>query len=126
MSMPSVEAMRPAVILADLIPVLTCALAVASPRGSFGRLPMVVVQASYFANAFSHIGQTIFFQDYSPGTITALLLSIPVNMYLFRRACREQFAPRRDLVLAGAVGIATMPLSIVGLQQLGGMLSDSW
>jgi energy-converting hydrogenase Eha subunit C len=40
-------------------------------------------------NAFFHIFFSFYFHDFSPGTITALLLYLPVNYLIFKAALRE-------------------------------------
>lgn len=48
------------------------------------------IQAILFFNAFiPHIGSTIRFRLYSPGVITATLITIPFSIYLFQRALSE-------------------------------------
>ena len=48
------------------------------------------IQAILFFNAFiPHIGSTIRFRMYSPGVITATLITIPFSIYLFQRALGE-------------------------------------
>jgi hypothetical protein len=120
---PSARELLPAVVLADVLPLLAALLAVTGPRGSWRWLPLFVVQAGIFANAFSHIGQTLVFRDYSPGTITAVVLSIPINGYLFRRAYAEGWLSLRQLGAAGALGAVGMPPAILGLQTLGRFLA---
>jgi hypothetical protein len=49
------------------------------------------IQAILLVNAFiPHIAATLRFRMYSPGTVTAILITIPFSYYLFRRAFEEQ------------------------------------
>jgi hypothetical protein len=59
-----------------------------SPSTSF--LLILGIQTTLFFNAFvPHILTTIRFRIYSPGVITAVLITIPFSLYLFHRALRE-------------------------------------
>lgn len=40
-------------------------------------------------NILYHIGTSIYFADFSPGTLTALVLYVPVNFYILTKAFRE-------------------------------------
>lgn len=40
-------------------------------------------------NILYHIGTSIYFEDFSPGTITALVLYVPVNFYIITKAFKE-------------------------------------
>ena len=55
-----------------------------------GYLMVLGIQAILLFNAFiPHIATTIRFRMYSPGVITAILITIPFSYYLFRRALSE-------------------------------------
>ncbi|MDG2371341.1 MAG: HXXEE domain-containing protein [Flavobacteriaceae bacterium] len=47
------------------------------------------------ANAFFHIFFSFYYQDFSPGTITAVLLYLPVNYFIIRAAFNEEFLKNR-------------------------------
>ena len=56
-----------------------------------GYLLILGIQAALFVNAFvPHLVTTIRFRLYSPGVVTAVLITIPFSVYLFQRAFREQ------------------------------------
>ena len=55
-----------------------------------GYLLVLGIQMILFFNAFlPHIGTTIRFRMYSPGIVTAVLITLPFSIYLFQRAMRE-------------------------------------
>ena len=55
-----------------------------------GYLIVLGIQAVMLFNAFiPHIATTIRFRMYSPGVITAILITLPFSFYLFRRAFDE-------------------------------------
>ena len=120
---PNERQLLPAIVLADVLPFVAAAVAAGSPRGSLRWLPFFAIQAGIFANALVHLLQTLWFTDYSPGTATGLLLSIPVNAYLFRRALFEHVVSARQLASAAVVGVLGLAPAIIGLQYLGKVLT---
>jgi len=47
------------------------------------------------ANAFFHIFFSFYYQDFSPGSITAVLLYLPVNYFIIMAAFNEGFLKNR-------------------------------
>ena len=47
------------------------------------------------ANAFFHIIFSFYYQDFSPGTITAVLLYLPINYFIIMAAFNEEFLKNR-------------------------------
>jgi hypothetical protein len=57
---------------------------------TIGYLLVLEMQAILLVNAFlPHIGSTIRFRMYSPGVISAVVITLPFSFYLFRRAFAE-------------------------------------
>ena len=52
-------------------------------------LILFFLMTTQIINAFFHIFFSFYFHDFSPGTITALLLYLPVNYLIFKAALRE-------------------------------------
>jgi hypothetical protein len=50
---------------------------------------MTFLMATQVHNALFHLGGTLWFNDFSPGLITALLLYLPVNLVIARSALLE-------------------------------------
>jgi len=50
-------------------------------------------------NMIFHTGGTIVFQDFSPGLITAILLYIPVNIFIAQKALQEGWISKRSLTV---------------------------
>lgn len=50
---------------------------------------LLFLMASQVANIGFHVGGSLVFQDFSPGTITAVLVYLPVNFVIMRAALRE-------------------------------------
>lgn len=62
-------------------------------------------------NAFFHIFFSFYYQDFSPGTITAVLLYLPVNYFIIRAAFNEGFLKNRlELFIAVFLGAATFTI----------------
>jgi hypothetical protein len=123
-SMPSPDQMTPAIVLADLAPILVATNAWRSPPRSWRMQVGLGYQAALCANALGHIAQTLWFRDYSPGTLTGALLIVPLSMYLYRRALGEGLLTRRQLVEAAAIGTIGMPVGILLLQAAGAALAS--
>jgi hypothetical protein len=61
---------------------------------------ILFLMATQLHNLLFHVGGTITFRDFSPGTITAVLLYLPVNVLILRKASAEAWiAWRSGLVL---------------------------
>jgi hypothetical protein len=55
-------------------------------------------------NILFHIGGTIVFRDYSPGALTALLLYLPVNLLILRKASEEEWINWKSGVILFLLG----------------------
>jgi len=55
-------------------------------------------------NMIFHTGGTIVFQDFSPGLITAILLYIPVNIFIAQKALQEGWISKRSLTVLFLLG----------------------
>jgi len=95
-------------MLLVIVAVLLCALRSAVTLG-------LAVIAFLFANALFHIGFTIVSGVYSPGTVTAILLYVPLTMGSLYCAQREGLLNNRRVALAALLGalVANAPLRIM-------------
>ncbi|MCJ7432149.1 MAG: HXXEE domain-containing protein [Anaerolineales bacterium] len=65
-------------------------LALERMRNSTGILLVLGIQAVMAFNAFvPHLASTLRFRMYSPGLVTAVLLTVPFSYYLFQRGLNE-------------------------------------
>jgi hypothetical protein len=65
------------------------------------------LMATQVHNVLFHLGGSLFTQSYSPGTITALILYIPVNYLIIRNAFHEKFLNKKScLILFISGGLA--------------------
>lgn len=87
-------------------------------QNSTGHLIVLGIQAIMFFNAFiSHIGSTIRFRMYSPGVITATLITIPFSFYLFQRALVEYIISWKQIwILLAIAPFAMVFFAFISLQ----------
>jgi hypothetical protein len=83
-----------------------------------GYLIVLGIQAILLFNAFvPHLATTIRFRMYSPGVITATLLTLPFSFYLFRRALNENMLNWNQFwILFGIAPIAMVIFAFISLQ----------
>lgn len=68
---------------------------------------LLFLMASQVANIGFHVGGSLAFQDFSPGTITAILVYLPVNILIMRAALYEGWASPLSLTGLLFAGVAT-------------------
>lgn len=83
-----------------------------------GYLLILSIQAILLFNAFiPHIVSTIGFRMYSPGVITAVLLTLPFSYYLFHRALNEHILSWNQFwILLAIAPFATVLFAFISLQ----------
>ena len=83
-----------------------------------GYLLVLGIQAILLFNAFvPHIASTIRFRMYSPGVITAILLTLPFSFYLFRRGLAENILTLTQFwLLLGIAPFAMVIFAFLSLQ----------
>ena len=83
-----------------------------------GYLIVMGIQAILLVNAFvPHIASTIRFRMYSPGVVTAILITLPFSFYLFRRALRENMISGAQFwILLGIAPVAMVIFAYLSLQ----------
>jgi len=84
-------------------------------RGS-AHIVLFYLMTTQVANAFFHIFFSIYYNDFSPGLITAICLYIPINVLIIRSAVEEGFLKNRlELFVLSFLGIMTFALfEIIG------------
>ena len=93
---------------------------------STGYLLVLGIQGVLFFNAFvPHIASTIYFRMYSPGVITATVITIPFSIYLFRRALLENMMSWQELWILLAIAPFAMVLFAYLSLQIGKALDRS-
>ena len=83
-----------------------------------GYLMVLGIQAILLFNTFvPHIATTIRFRMYSPGVITAILITLPFSIYLFRRALNESIINWNQFwILLGISPFAMVLFALISLQ----------
>jgi len=87
-------------------------------HNSIGYLLVLQFQIVLLLNAFiPHIGATIRFRMYSPGVVTATLITIPFSLYLFHRALTENILTWNQIwILLGIAPFAMVFFTLAFLQ----------
>lgn len=85
---------------------------------SIGYLLILEMQAILLFNAFiPHLATTVRFRLYSPGLVTAVFVTIPFSIYLFRRAFGEGVLTWAQFwLLLGIAPFAMVVLAYLSLQ----------
>ncbi|MGZ8940836.1 MAG: HXXEE domain-containing protein [Limisphaerales bacterium] len=85
---------------------------------STGYLIILGIQMILLFNAFiPHVASTIRFRMYSPGVITAILITLPFSLYLFRRALVENTLNWDQFwILLGIAPFAMVIFALIALQ----------
>jgi hypothetical protein len=87
-------------------------------HNSTGYLLVMGIQAILFFNAFiPHIGTTIRFRMYSPGVVSATLITIPFSIYLTQRALADSMITWKQIwILLGIAPFAMVLFAFLALQ----------
>jgi len=89
-------------------------------RGS-AHLVLFFLMTTQVINAFFHVFFSFYFNDFSPGAITAVLLYLPVNYFIIRAALQEGYIKSYvELLILFLSGITTFTLfEMIGPKVLG-------
>lgn len=76
---------------------------------------LTFLMATQVHNALFHLGGTLWFNDFSPGLITALLLYLPVNLIIARSALSEALVTSSQLgIIFVAGGLLFWAFELIG------------
>lgn len=83
-----------------------------------GTLMVLGIQAILLFNTFvPHLAATLRFRMYSPGVVTAILITLPFSLYLFRRALHENIITWNQFgMLLGIAPFAMVIFALISLQ----------
>ena len=89
-------------------------------RGS-AHIVLFFLMTTQVINAFFHIFFSLYFYDFSPGAMTAVLLYLPVNYFIIKAAFRDGYIKSYvELLILFLSGIATFTLfEMIGPKVLG-------
>ena len=65
---------------------------------------LLFLMATQVANFFFHAGGTLFFQHFSPGLITATLIYIPINIFIIKKALKENWVTKQSILIIFITG----------------------
>lgn len=97
-------------------------------RESLGAYLMSGTALTMLLNVFfPHLGATVFQRAYAPGVVTAVLLNLPVTLYLLRRAFEERHVSKTRFAVAavtlpGIYAILIVPLLLF----VGGLVAGAF
>jgi hypothetical protein len=73
-----------------------------------------ILLGAFFLHAFTHIAQAIYFSGYTPGVVTAVVLVIPVCLYLYGKLLKSGLVTMKSAILTAVLGIvALVPVLLV-------------
>jgi hypothetical protein len=75
--------------------------------------------AALFMNALQHTAQTLVIRKYTPGVVSALVVSLPYSAYVFHRFCKEGLIGRGDLRRSLKIGGASAIPMVLGAHVAG-------
>ena len=108
---------------ATLLPLALTLLALRSPKQSRMMQYGLVPPAAFAVNAISHIGLSLGFREYAPGTATALLFNVPYAIAVYRRAVADGYLTPRQCRAVLWWGATLMAPSAAVLQAVGWLLT---
>ena len=106
--------LRIALVIATVLPLAVIAWAILRPRKGW-LISALLLESILLVNAAWHILAAIVRHGYAPGVITAVLVNLPVGVYVLRRAVKERWIGARTAALL--IGIALV-LHVVALGSL--------
>jgi len=65
-------------------------------------------------HVFTHLGQSLFIKSYTPGVVTALLVSLPYSLYLFYRMVTEDLVSLKQIFIYAPSGVLLLPIVLLG------------
>ncbi len=75
-------------------------------------LPFWAALHLYFLHVFTHIGQTLYLKQYTPGVITAVFPVLPYSLYAYYRLLSDQIVSPGDLLWGLGVMLVLVPIGI--------------
>ena len=102
-------------VLGTIYAIMT-ALGVRSLRLGRTPWPYLVATGALVGNGLTHVLQVLYFRGYTPGVVTAILVTLPYGWLVARALARDGIASRRLLSTMLVVGIfLQLPLAISAL-----------
>ncbi len=116
---------RFAVIVLTLLAFVAASLATACGKESAGAYLVAGYALAMLLNVlFPHVIATVMMRRYAPGTLTALLLNLPVTLFLLYRGFREGYIHYERFVWAGPLVVLWIIVLIPLLFAIGRRLPE--
>jgi hypothetical protein len=97
--------------------------AVRSQMDRFWSIAYQILLGAFFLHAFTHIAQAIYFSGYTPGVVSAIVVVIPVCLYLYRKLLKMGLVNAKSAMLTAVIGIACLIPALIGILFLSGLIS---
>jgi hypothetical protein len=111
---------------ATIFPLVIIAIAATGKPTRSKAYLVAMVQAMLLVNVFiPHVPAAVALGGYAPGVLTAVLVNLPFSIYFFRRSLRESQITWKGLVVAMAIALPALLLSVRLLYALGELLGGS-
>ena len=125
-SRPTLAQFHLALIGATIFPLIIVIIANTGRPARFKPYLVAMIQAMLLVNVFvPHVPAALALGGYAPGVLTAVFINLPFSIYFFRRSLREAKITWKGLVLALAIALPLLMLSVQLLYAFGGLLGDS-
>ncbi|WP_253735727.1 HXXEE domain-containing protein [Paenibacillus sp. FJAT-26967] len=72
-------------------------------------------------HVFTHAGQSVWVRSYTPGVVTAVIVTLPYGLYLFYRLTNEGVLTWGQILLYAPTGLLVLPV-VLGGHKLGKMV----
>jgi hypothetical protein len=97
--------------IATVVPIAVTMLCINGEKKSKRLFFLFLLQAIILINVFvPHIALSLWMMGYNPGVLTAVCFNLPFSLYLFRRARREDYLTRREIVSLFLIAFFVYPL----------------
>jgi hypothetical protein len=90
----------------------------ARPRSFAWRTLYGGLLGAFGLHGFTHIGQALMFHSYSPGVVTALLVVVPVSLYLGSTLLKRGALDRKPMMIASVVVFALFVPAVFAAMRL--------
>ncbi|OAB45532.1 hypothetical protein PGLA_03185 [Paenibacillus glacialis] len=68
----------------------------------------------FLIHVFTHVGQSIYLKMYTPGVVSAVIITLPYSLYLFYRLISEGLVTWGEVLLSIPVGLMLLPIVLLG------------
>jgi hypothetical protein len=76
---------------------------------------LAVLVLARLENGMGHIAHALWFREYTPGLLTAVLVVIPVAFFVLKGMLRQEIIKRKSLVWMIPVALITQTIALIGL-----------